>query len=85
MIEVLIEDRLHDWVFARNYDGLEDILWEGWKGYGKYTDAELKEEIEMRLEPDYIKHLLASVEWRKEEAKKREDDVKKGIYKSPFE
>ena len=42
MIEVLIEDRLTEWVFARNYDGLEEILWDGWKGYGGYTDEELK-------------------------------------------
>lgn len=85
MIEVLIQDRLNDWVFASNCDGLEDVLWEGWKGYGKYTDNELKEEIEMRFEQEDIDQLLASSEWRKEENRKREEEEEKGISKVPFE
>ena len=85
MIEILIEDRLTDWVFAHNYEGLEEVLWEGWKGYGKYTDAELKEEIEMHLGQDDIEELQNQIKWRKEEDRKREEDEKKGIIKDPFE
>lgn len=46
MINALIEDRLTDWVYARNTDGLEEILLTGWKGYEDYTDLELKEAFE---------------------------------------
>lgn len=84
MIEILIEDRLTEWVFAGNYDGLEEFLWDGWKGYGEYTDKELKKELE-RFEKDDIEKLLGQIEWRKEEDRKREEDEKKGIYKDPFE
>lgn len=42
MIEILIEDRLWDWVYARNSDGLEDWLRMGFKGFDDLTNKELK-------------------------------------------
>ncbi len=45
MIEILIEDRMWDWVYARNYEGLKDMLTIGFNGFENYTDDELKEEI----------------------------------------
>jgi hypothetical protein len=83
MIEVLVEDRLSEWVFASNYGTLEELLWAGFKGYGEYTNDELLEEIELRgLD---IEQLQAQLKWRMEEDRKREEDEKKGIYKDPFE
>lgn len=46
MIEILIEDRFEDWIYARNTDGLEDTLRYGWKGLDDCTDKELKEALE---------------------------------------
>lgn len=43
MINLLIEDRINEWVYARCYDGLEEILYVGWTGYTSYTDQELQE------------------------------------------
>jgi hypothetical protein len=45
-IAILIEDRMWDWVYARNYDGLEECLKEGFKGYGNFSDQELDESLE---------------------------------------
>ena len=42
IIERLVEDRFCDWVWARNYEGLEDALRLGIKGFENYTDKELK-------------------------------------------
>lgn len=86
MIEVLIEDRLSEWVFASCYETLEELLWAGFKGYGEYTNDELLEEIELRgLKPEDIEQLQGQLEWRREESRKRAEDEKKGIYKDPFE
>ncbi len=85
MIDVLIEDRLTEWVFAGNYNSLEYALCDGWKGYDEYTDAELKKEIEMQFEPDDVTELLASSKGRKKEDRKREEDERNGILKDPFE
>ncbi len=86
MIEILIQDRFEDWIYASNTDTLEEALWDGWKGYGEYTNKELKDEIEMQFEQDRIEELLAGSESRKEERRKREEDEKKGIiHKLPFE
>jgi len=60
-ISILIEGRMWEWVYARNYDGLEDCLTEGFKGYDNYTDAELDEaleEIEDKIEE--IQAMLAN-------------------------
>jgi len=46
MIDLLIMDRICDWIFARNYDPLKDILLEGFKGYEEYTNEELKDAVE---------------------------------------
>jgi hypothetical protein len=43
IIELLIEDRINEWVHARCYDGLKEILYAGWTGYTSYTDQELQE------------------------------------------
>lgn len=59
-IQILIEDRFWDWVYARNYDGLEEMLQIGFKGYDEFTDQELDdalEEIEEKIEE--IKGMLA--------------------------
>jgi len=85
MIEILIEDRLTDWVFAHNYYELEILLWEGWKGYSQYSDEELLEEIEMHLGQNDIEELQNQIKLRKGEYRKREEDEKKGIIKDPFE
>lgn len=55
MIKALIEDRLTDWVYAQNIDGLEDILISGWKGYEDYTDLELKEAFEELSNENLVK------------------------------
>ncbi len=52
-IEILIEDRMWDWVYARNYDGLEECLTVGFKGYENFSDEELDgmlEEIKDKIE-----------------------------------
>lgn len=83
MIEVLIEDRLTDWVYASNYDGLEFVLRNGWKGYDNYTNDELKAEIKnMRIEQEDINELLESSKYRKSEDRQRENEMVKG---EPFE
>ena len=43
MIEILIEDRLSEWVYAQMTDGFVDMLRRGWKGYDEYTDKELQD------------------------------------------
>ncbi len=43
IIDVLIEERISYWVFARCYEDLEDVLFDGWKGFNDYTDDELAE------------------------------------------
>lgn len=53
MIEILIKDRIGDWVDARNSDGLEFILAHGWKGWDDYTDVELEECIEELCEDNF--------------------------------
>ena len=42
MIDLIIEDRINEWVHARCYEGLEEILYVGWTGYTSYTDQELQ-------------------------------------------
>jgi hypothetical protein len=85
MIEVLIQDRINDWVYASNTGTLVEVLMDGWKGYGDYTYKELKEELEMRFEQDDIDQLFATSKWRKEREQKIEADEKQGIYTDPFE
>ena len=53
MIEILIEDRINDWVRASNTDGLEEILVVGWEGYENYTFHELQEAIEALCEDNF--------------------------------
>lgn len=43
IIDFLIEDKINEWVHARCYEGLEIILYDGWMGFGDYTDEELRE------------------------------------------
>lgn len=75
MIQILIEDRLTDWVYARNYDSLEYFLLNGWgtskDGYESYSDNELKEELEDRFDEDQIKDYLKSSKQRIHESEER--------------
>lgn len=45
-IEILIEDRFWEWIYARCIDGLEDALHEGLKGFDDYTDEELDDALD---------------------------------------
>ncbi len=59
-IDILIEGRLWEWVYAHCLDGLEEALLTGFKGYENCTDEELDdslEEIEHNIEE--IKQMLA--------------------------
>lgn len=76
MIEVLIENRLTEWVFAGCTDSLEELLMFGWKGYEDYTDEELKEAIEDYLEPKQVKNYLKSRNRRLNERAKRLEEYK---------
>ncbi len=80
MIDVLIEDRITDWVYAQNTDGLEEMLFCcNWKAYDNYTDDELKEALEF-LDEDQIKYYLKESKKRKIEQRKRwEEDEKKAV------
>lgn len=46
MIDLLIKDKIWDWIFARNDDELIHMLEFGFGGYSNFTDKELKEKIE---------------------------------------
>lgn len=43
--QIIINDFITYIVYARNTDGLEDILLDGWKSLESWTDAELEEFI----------------------------------------
>ncbi len=45
MIDFLIKDKFWDWIFARNTDGLINMLEVGFEGYNNLTDKELEENI----------------------------------------
>ncbi len=55
IIELLIEDRINEWVHARCDEGLEEILYSGWKGFDDYTDQELQEAFEYLCEDNFDK------------------------------
>ncbi len=63
MLNVLIEDAFRS--FADDVV-LEEWLLVGWKGYGKYTDEELKDKIESCFGQKEIEELLISYSKRKE-------------------
>lgn len=46
MIDILIEDRMAEWVYARNYDGLKEMLYMGFYGFEGYSNKELKRAID---------------------------------------
>ncbi len=46
MIEILIENRFGEWIYARCTDSLEEVLRIGWRGFDEYTNRELKEALE---------------------------------------
>lgn len=46
LIEILIQDRLTCYVYARNTDMLRELLIYGFKGFDSYTHQELLEEVE---------------------------------------
>lgn len=45
-IEILIEDKFWEWIYARNTDGLEDWLHIGFKGFDDFTDQELDDALD---------------------------------------
>lgn len=45
-IEILIEDKFWEWIYARCTDSLEDLLHEGFKGFDNYTDQELDDALD---------------------------------------
>lgn len=61
MIELLVIDLICNWVFARNYDSLKEVLCFGWKGYHDYTDEELKEAIE-EFDDEQIRDIKDAIE-----------------------
>lgn len=75
IIDVLTEDRLTDWVYAQNTDGLEEMLMVGWKDYEDYSDQELKEALES-LDEDQIKDYLQASKARLAKKSKRWEDEK---------
>lgn len=46
MVDILVEDRFWDWIYARNTDGLDEVLRVGWKGFDEYSNKELAEALE---------------------------------------
>lgn len=61
IIEILIEDKINDWVHAKNHDELEIILTIGWKGYKNSTNQELDEAIEMLVEHNFDKETAKKI------------------------
>lgn len=70
MITVLIEDKLNEWAFGQNTDSLEERLEYGFKGFGEYSDEELKQMIE-----DFEINVDELLEWRARRLKERENDI----------
>lgn len=67
MINILVEDKLTDWIYARNTEGLTWVLEMGWKGFEDYTNKELKEMIEHMFDEEQVRDLLESSAKRLEE------------------
>jgi len=60
-IEILIRDRIWEWVDAHNTDSLEEWLANGFKGFDNLTDQELDESIEeIKDKVEEIKEMLAN-------------------------
>lgn len=58
-IEILIEDRIWEWVYAYCLNGLKDMLRVGFKGFDNYTNKELDEALgEIKDRIGEIKRLL---------------------------
>lgn len=65
MIELLIEDRINEWVHARMHEGLEEVLFSGWKGYDEYTDEELDEAFELLVEENFTPDKAEKIKFHK--------------------
>ena len=63
IIQILVEERLTEWVYANNTVPLDDILYYGCKSYDNYTDDELKKEID-EFDEEMIKEYQLSIERR---------------------
>lgn len=61
IIDLLIEDCINEWVHAHCYDGLEDVLYFGWKGFNDYTDQELEEVFLELLDENFDKEKAMKV------------------------
>ena len=82
MIEVLIEDKFSEWIYAGCTDSLEEMLLFGWKGLEDYTDQELKETIEEMFTQKQVKEYLESSNQRRERNAKIWEDNKKVLEKA---
>lgn len=70
MIELLIMNHINDWVFAHNYNSLQEVLTIGWKGYNDYTNKELEEAIE-EFDEKQIRDIKNTIKMEKEKKKLR--------------
>ncbi len=53
IIDLLIEDRINEWIHAAMHEGLKEALYVGWKGFDDYTDQELYDEFEELVEENF--------------------------------
>lgn len=53
MIDILIQDRINEWVHAKCHETLEEFLYIGWKGYEDYSNEELYDAFEELCEDNF--------------------------------
>ncbi|HWA51829.1 MAG TPA: hypothetical protein VG895_02125 [Patescibacteria group bacterium] len=75
MIDLLIMDCIEEWVFARCYYDLKELMCMGFKGYDNYTDKELEEEIEDKFDPERIQELREALKAED----KRDEEIQESI------
>lgn len=68
MIEILIKDKVWEWVYAQMTECLEDTLYFGFPGFNSYSDAELKEAIEF-LGNEQIKEIEEMIKQDEEKSR----------------
>lgn len=82
MIEILIEDRICEWVYARCDDELREAIEFGLLGLDRLTDSELKDQIE-DLGEDTVRELKEMIITEGEEGKDQNCHIALGS--NPFE
>lgn len=55
MVDLLVEDRINEWVHANCYESLEYFLYTGMKGFDDYTDEEINEAFGELIEDNFDK------------------------------